>query len=359
MKIKVIMLDYNEDYLGRVLTFFQQQYGDKIDLFTFTENSLFYEFLKNNKVDVCLVDSEIIIEESKIPDRCEIVYLVDTREIENYKGKQAVFKYQKAGQIYKEIVNIASEKVSNVTFKKNGTKAKTVVFTSAKGGVGVTTTALAFSFSKARMGKKVFYLNLETFGDTSLYLNGEGIMTFSDVLFNIKSRKSNILLKMEGAVKTDSSLVDYFETSRNPYDRLEMTEKDQEILIENIIQIKDYDYVVIDTNMILDTAFSQIIMNYATSIVLVSDGSINSNCKLSKLINIFKIWEQKKEQDILGKSYLLYNRYSSTYGKQLEGLPVKLLGGIQKFEKATDKKIIEEISFMEIIKDMEFGGEWQ
>ncbi|MBD5544090.1 MAG: AAA family ATPase [Lachnospiraceae bacterium] len=359
MKIRTVILDHNKDYLGRILTFFQQQYGDKLDLFSFSENSLFYEFFENNKVDVCLVDSEIIIDESKISSQCAIVYLVDTREIENYKGRPTIFKYQKASQIYKEIINIASDKISNVIFRKNDTKVEIVVFTSAKGGVGVTTTALAFSFSKARSGKKVFYLNLETLGDTSLYLNGEGNMTFSDVLFNIKSRKSNILLKMEGAVKTDSSLVDYFESSRNPYDRLEMTKKDQEILIENIIQMKDYDYIVIDTSLILDDAFSQIIMNYATSVVLVSDGTINSNCKLSKLINIFKIWEQKIEQDILGRAYLLYNRYSSTCGKQLEGLPIKLLGGIQKFEKATDKQIINEISFMEIIKDMEFGGEWQ
>lgn len=352
-------MDYNKDYLNRIVTFFQQQYGEKMEVFTFTELKIFYEFCENNKADICLVDWEINVDEDKLNSQSELVYLVDTREVEAFKGRATIFKYQKAGQIYREIINLVSEKLSNVAFKKSGSNVKAIVFTSAKGGVGATTAALAFAFNKAKSGAKVFYLNLEMLGDTSYYFNGEGTMTFSDVLFHIKSRKSNILLKMEGAIRTDASLVDYFETSRNPNDRLEMTEADQKILIEGIVQIKDYDYLVIDTNMTFDGAFHEIIMNFAASIVLVSDGSINSNNKLSKLINIFKVWEQKEEQDILGKTYLLYNRYSSFDGKQLEGLPIKVIGGIPKFERATNKQIIEQISFMDTMRDMEFDGEWQ
>ena len=53
-------------------------------------------------------------------------------------------------------------------------------------------------------------------------------------------------MKIESAVQTDTSGVDFFHTSRNAYDLFELSDEDVKLLVEGISQIEKYKEIVID-----------------------------------------------------------------------------------------------------------------
>lgn len=353
MRIKVVLLEGDQAYLNRIMGVFLQKYADKIEICAFSEKEAFEAYIKVNICNIVLCDWRFFVEEEILPESATLVYLSETAEEDKYKEKRAIGKYQRVSLIYKTILNIASEKMSNVTFHDSNPNIKTIAFISAQGGTGSTTVASAFCMQKAGLGNPVFYLNLEKLGNAGLYLQGAGTtLSMSDVLFHIKSKNNNIIMKMESAVQRDASGVEFFAPYNNPNDALEMTADDQEMLVKSVANMKDYRYLVIDMDLSLDEKMKQICVDFANEIVLVGDGTKTGNDKTMKLVEILQIWEEKFHADILGKTSLIYNRFSSTKGIKLEGLPVRMLGGVPRYENADYKQIVNQIAGLEIFGEL-------
>ena len=81
------------------------------------------------------------------------------------------------------------------------TNCKVLLFTGIEGGTGASSAAAACALYFAQNGKRVLYLNIEKFGSADMFFYGEGQYTMSDIVYNIKSKKSNLSLKLESSVK--------------------------------------------------------------------------------------------------------------------------------------------------------------
>ena len=123
----------------------------------------------------------------------------------------------------------------------------------AQGGAGTSTAAAAWALHLAAQGKKVFYLNLESFGESGLYFEGEGTQDFSDVIFSLKSKKSSLSVKIESSIRTDRSGVQYFEAGENPFDRTELGVEEIERLIRELSAVQEYDVLIVDRELTLDS----------------------------------------------------------------------------------------------------------
>ena len=165
-----------------------------------------------------LIDQEIKLDENKIPQGLTIGYLSRNSGTEEIDGVPSIGKYQKAEAIYKQMISLYAEKAGRISLKKNDIAAKVVLFTSAQGGSGVSAAAAAYALRSAEEKKKIFFLNLEKFGSSDLYFSGEGNLSFSDIIYSLKSKKSNLLLKLESTIQTDPSGVDFFKDCKNAYD---------------------------------------------------------------------------------------------------------------------------------------------
>lgn len=121
-----------------------------------------------------------------------------------------------------------------------------VIFTSPCGGVGTSTVAAACAIAHANMGKKVFYLNLEQCGTTDVFFQAEGNATMSDVIYSLKSRKANLLLKLESCIKQSQEGVSYFSSTKVALDILEISYADIDTLIGNIQGMDNYDEIIVD-----------------------------------------------------------------------------------------------------------------
>lgn len=345
MRIKVAFLEMDSKYLNKVVSALNEKFSNHGEASSFTNPKYLIEYLNENRNAVVLAKEGLPIDFSKIPSETSFAYLVEAYGVAECNGQKAICKYQKVSDLYKDILNVFSEKESN-NYRLQGKKESenVIVFTSPKGGTGCTTTACAYALRKAREGKKVFYLNLEELGTVWMNFTADGKYTMSDVLFTVKSKKANISIKLEMYLQVDKSGVEFFDSCRNPYDIFSMKEENLKTIFEEYLFTKDYDYIVIDTNFVMRDSFKLLITQYATKVICLGNGSANANEKIRKAVGVFQMMEKESECAILNKTLVLYNNMSTRPDCSIIEQPVATLGAINRFGGATQTQIMEEIA---------------
>lgn len=345
LKIKVAIVDTDENYTNHLVRNFQIHYADKLELYVFSTAGQLYNKLQSNRMDVILMDDSLEVEKEYVPEGAAFAYLCKTMDMEEEDGLPAICKFQKTEMIYKQILGIYAENAADVKIQINESLARLVLFVSAQGGSGTSAVAAAYALKCAADKKDVFYLNLELFGSPDLYFSHEGSMSFSDVIYALKSKKSNLSIKMESFMKTDKSGVDYFDTCKNAYDMAELTDKEIGLLLQGIAQMKEYEEIIIDLSGDLSERMLLLMRDYASRIICVSDGSVTGNRKFELFCEMLRVIEQREEKDILGKMALLYNHYRTKTSSQLLEVPIAVLDGIIPcYEGVAGRELVEQIA---------------
>lgn len=352
MKIKVIIIDQDTNYTEHILQAFQMRYSDKVEMRVFSNMESFFSNIREAYADLVLYNSRMELDTTALPDSMAVGCLCEQSGIEEISGVSAICKYQKADILYKSMLGLFAEKASDMKLKTSGNLVYVTLFTSVQGGCGTSTAAAAYALRMAEEGRKILYLNLQKFGSSNLYFSGEGTMSFSDVIYALKSRKSNLPIKMKSALKTDASGVDFFSDCRNAFDMMEL--KDDEIitLIQVIGQMGDYEEVVADLSGDLTERQLKLMQDCADSIIYVCDGTMTGIRKFEKFCETLRVIEERNHVRIMNKMQLLYNRYSSKNSMQMEKLPIGLVGGIHRFENVSGRPLIEHIAKMDILKQV-------
>lgn len=343
IRIRVALLDTDETYSVRLANAFNTYYQDKLEVYSFTDKEIATSFLSNNKIDVFLVDENIDIDILEIPSSCAFGYLTVINSAELVNGQKAICKFQKVDLIYKEILSLFSEVSAYSISNHSSNKSKNVVlFISFAGGTGASTLSASYATRLARHGRKPIYLNLELFGGADGFFEGEGNMGMSDIIYSLKSKKNNLGLKIESAIKKTSIGVYFIDSANIVLDVLELKQDDIFTLINEINALDDYDELIIDINF----KFSDIdveLIRRSDIVVAVTDGSSISNSKTQRCINALQLVEQQKDEKLVAKIKLFYNRFSSTNGKKLTDINVDTVGGAPCYHGSV-KQIVESIS---------------
>lgn len=352
MKLKVAVLDHDLEFLNRLAEAFQKKYEDKIILRMFSDEEAMYESLQRTRVDLILAEQSLKMDISRIASGTVVGCFCEMPDVGEVNGIPAICKFQKVENIYKEIFNIYADYSENIQIKTSNSETRIVLFTSAQGGSGTSTAAAAHALRKAQEGYKIVYLNLEQFGDTDLYFSGSGSMSFSDVIYALKSKNGNLELRLESIIQTDQSGVDFFHTCKNAYDMFELQSDEIETLVSAVSNVKKYDEIVIDISDSSMDRQIKLMKNIVDKIIYVSDGSMTGNKKFEQFCDVIRVLEQRNSFNVLEKMILLYNRYSSKTSKQLKKTAVPVLGGIHRFEGIGEKELIQKISQVEIIGEI-------
>lgn len=352
MKIRLAILDKDENYLIRIVGAFNNRYSDRLIIYSFTDLDTALEGLEKEKIDVFIASEEFHIDTNRIPKKCGFVYFVESSSVESLYDQRTVCKYQKVELMYKEILGIYAEiSSSNKSYRMdNNESGSVIVFMPVSGGVGSSTMAAACAMALVRKGKRVLYLNLEQTGSSSLFFHAEGQYDLNDIIYSIKSKRSNLALKLESAVKQDETGVCFYETPKMALDMVTLTDEDVQHLIKELTVTTSYDYIIIDADFSFDKKSIEI-MKAARNIILVSDGSEISNCKLNRTVSALTIMEESDDRNILSRFMILYNKFSSKSGTTLD-LNMQVLGGAPKYEGATTKQIVERLSVLTIFDSL-------
>lgn len=353
MKIKLAILEKDRSYLARVVSVFGAKYADKLEIYSFTDPEVAVVTVNSSRIDVLLASDAFDVDFTKIPNRCAFAYLVDSLGIDSLNAQRAICKFQKAELIYKQILSVYSEKASSITgFNMTGNESAIIAFCSASGGVGSSTMAAACAVHFAHKGKKVLYLNLEKFGSADGFFSGQGQFDMSDIIFALKSKRTNLPLKLESCVKQASSGVYFYSQTKNALDMMELTTEETLRLISEISLMGEYEYIILDMEFGIDKDTLKI-WRQANTIVLIGDGTIESNVKTERAYSALAILEQGADAPLTNRMYFIYDKVNSKNGQSINISGLKVLGGAPRYSGASSQQIIEQLAVMDIFDGLQ------
>lgn len=344
MRIKLAVLEKDQNYLNRIVNVFGTKYADKFQIYSFTDVNVAFATLETARIEVLLASDAFDIDFSRIPKRCGFAYFIDAVGVDTFNGQRTICKFQKADQIYKQVLSIYSENAGNVSGLKFGDdSSKTIFFQGVSGGVGASTMAAACAVNFAAKGKRTLYLNLEKFGSANVFFEAEGQFDLSDIIFALKSKKANLAMKLESCVKQAHNGVYFYAASKIALDMLELNADDIMRLISEIQLTGSYDYIIVDTDFSMDKE-ALTLYRKGHSIVWVGDGSELSNMKLFRAFQALNTLELNQDSPLTSRLALIYNKFSNKTCKTLNEIEIKNLGGAPRFEHATSRQVLEQLA---------------
>ena len=348
MKIKLAILEKDQSYLNRIVSVFGTKYADKFQIYSFTDLDVAFSTLETAKIEVLVASDAFEIDVNKLPKRCGFAYFVDTADVETLNDQRVICKFQKADLIYKQILSIYSENAGHVSGLKLGDDScKIIFFQPVSGGVGASSMAAACAMNFAAKGKKALYINLERFGDANVFFNAEGQFDMSDVIFALKSKKTNLAMKLESCVKQADNGVFFYSPSKIALDMMELDNDDVMRLVAELQLAGSYDYIIVDADFSIERDALKVFRK-AHTIVWVGDGSELSNVKLFRAFNALNTLEQSADSPLTNRLVLIYNKFSNKTSKMLNEIGIKSIGGAPRFEHATSDQVVEQLASRDV-----------
>lgn len=344
MKYKIAIVDDDELYLSRVCKVFSERYADRLSVYSYSSFDSFNHGKGTNCFDLAIF-SERMIKKEDLPTDVHVAFFVNENDIDKVNGIPAICKYQKHETLLKQIMDLCLEKETMHYTKKSvsGNATKMLYVTSAKGGAGCTTIAVAAAMHFAALGHKVMYLSLEQNSCTNLYFSSAEKVNLSDVIYLLKSKKNNLISRLGNIIQKDVTGVEFFNKARTAFDVSELTYDEISTLLTELRLMGEYDYFIVDSPFRYDET-GRFLCEVADNILLISDGTVVGGEKTMNLQDAIHIWDSQNNAQIQSKIGLIYNRFDTKSGVQPNTLEFNIIGGTPKYSQATEKQIAQQIS---------------
>ena len=351
MKMKLVICTADENYASRFIDYFNVHYGEKMELSQFTDVGLLKEYAQTKNIDICLLGIEMIADGIDVEFGKSVPVILTEERDEDLEIKP-IFKYQKAEYIYKELLNVLADRKTGVKMfrRRDPGQARTYAFCSPSGGAGATTAAIAYAINLAK-SRSVLYLNLQQISNSGIALSGEGNGKFDDVIFALKSKRSNLSMKLESVVRTSKEKVNFFESCENPLDMQELTVDEVKMLLDEVLSCGTYQEVIVD----IDNSLSSIeiaVMEQVDHIICVEGGNEENQMKFMKYFRCLELLEKRNEKELADKVLLFYNKFSNKTSQDISGGMVTVIGGIPRFEGVQMAGIAGRAAVMDVFEDL-------
>ena len=349
MKRKLAILENDIKYLSKLVEEFHEKYPDQFEVYAFTDHEIAFTALKRVKIDIFIADEAFYVNEEKIPEHCSFAYFVGMPDKKSFRGRKAIYKFQSIDFIYIQILKTYFEHLVNVPDAKSENKrCKVISFTSISGGTGSSTVAAACARNYAGKGRKVLYLNLESFGSADVFFDADGKADMSDVVHALRYEKNNFPRRLRECVKQDKSGVFFFSESRTAFDIAELGSDERVLLLAELRLSEDYEYIIVDLDFELGPGFLEI-CKQTDDVIVVGDGTEVSNRKILKAERaVFESGEL--QMDVKERMFLLYNKFDSTSGRTIQKSNMRTIGVIHRFACVTMEQMLSRLSIMGVFE---------
>ena len=296
MKIKLLIATDDSDYGEHLSNFLSERHSSAFDVSLCSNIEHFQNITVSNKFDSALIEPIFAAQ----VDLCNIhlpliLWSHDEKDADVSDNLVKVHKYQRISAITEDILE-SYAKISNGKLPPIGINAKVTACWSPKGGAGTSSVALAYCAEKARTGKDVLYLSLESFSSVPVFFSdsGKSISAIFDVL---EKKEGDISILINGLRrKDDKSSISYFCSPKNYDDVNILSIDDTQALISACSAVTDE--LVIDMSCMCNKRVWQVFQQ-ADNVFLVTDNCMSAMRKLNQFVAQHNIFQQIKPKTIL------------------------------------------------------------
>lgn len=335
MVIKVAIIDRDKEYVHRLYMALNE--FEELNLSVFTEEENFEKTFASTDYHVILFTPQIFDKKFKINKLIMPILLVDdfTKIPDSLNDINKIKKYQRASQIYRELLDIYSLKCKSVGEIWNKDKMNIFSVFSPAGGIGKTTISVVLAEKIAKLGYRTLYLNFEDFPSQNVYFKKEKGKSIAD-LFTTNEEKPNILLKVKSLIHQNNKGVYYFNHFESPNDLYDLTEGEIEELLTQLSQTGLFDVVIIDMNSSIIKQNIKI-FELSKKIVLVDRADSLIELKMQHFVSQTHIMNSSES-----KMLRILNFYSGKESKFITSIPV--IGRVKAIQNTETVELIRSLS---------------
>lgn len=304
----------------------------------FTDEEAYRAYEENNRVDMLLCD-EAVIRDLKEPYKAENICILSEfgLALEGAGDHPAVFKYQAAEQIMKEIVMNYGKRQENAAMNPPEREGRRRIFSvvSPVGGCHSSTFALALAYYYA-LGEKTLFISLDPFFTLPGEKKTPKEKNLTDILYYLEqSQERNILAQIRSSTVKKGNLECVSGVS-HWFDLYDMKPAHMSTILDAIFSADDYVNIVFDVGVI-GAASMEIFL--ASDSIFVPLGTDHSS--------ISKLNEWKRQIQFIGQAQLL-DRIKEIYLPHDEILENEY--GYDQLLKGRVGRLIEESEGMQYIR---------
>ena len=266
-KPRIIIADTDVNYIIPLQLKFVEDFFEKVDLEIIADAQYFDTlFSTPQRAEILIVSEELY---SQAMQRHNISHIFVMNE--QYEEDQTadlninhIFKYTSIKEIFNEITGKSADVLKINSAAKQETQV--ILFYSASGGTGKTTTAMGVSASLTKNYKRVLYINASRLQVFHHMLDNHSSITAADVYAKLASASDNIYSEIKHVVRQE--LFSYLPPFKAALMSLGLNYSIFEKIISSAKKSGDYDFIVVDADITFDEDKATL-LNIADKVIVV------------------------------------------------------------------------------------------
>lgn len=305
-KFNVVIADCDEGYADALSKYLSSWRENDFNVISFTKEELLRKYLDSEIADVLLISPQLMAENLNLSHVQVTIINTPDRIPESLMGYPNINKYQPGDILARELIRIFSENSNDEIIIKNNRSGSVITGVySPIGGIGKTTVSVGLAMQYALKGEKTLFISLEELASYTSLLNCNSSNNFSDLLYFMKQKNKNLMLKIEGLKNCDShSGLYYFSPSSCYKDMQEVTSDEWLELIGYIKNNSAYDRIILDFDSTLNNKNMEL-FNMCNEVILLINGDNMSQSKINQMYNSL---EKVGKKDLHSKVNILFNK---------------------------------------------------
>ncbi len=295
LKDVLVLCDGEEEYAGLMSDFLKMHRELPWEIHTYTAVNTLLE--KENKEDIAmLVVAESVFREEIKALPFKRLIILNESGIVREQNFLNINKYQQAHNVLKKLLEVYAD-IAKVKLPRLTEEYMTKV-------IGVyspvrrcyqTTFALTMSQLLAEE-KRTLYLSFEHYAGNSELLLDIQTKDLADLLYFLNADKDKFGLRMQSMVQQKGKL-DYIPPMRSGQNLLSITVEEWMRLLQNIIELQKYEYIVLDLSESIQGLFD--ILRFCTKVFTLIKEDTIARCKLVQYEQVLELYEY---EDVLQKT---------------------------------------------------------
>lgn len=326
----IVVVDTDDEYLAPLEYKLIEEWENKADIEVITQLKYFNEFFSQPRNIFLLIVNELLYNEKVQKQNCRHVFVLREDEQDSYsiaddKKIRFLFKYSSIKEIYAEIMKDIRVNMEPVPVERT----RLYAIYSVCGGSGKTAAGLGISSALSDLGKRVLYINTETYQDFNFYLEDKNYASPS-FGYALATGERNLAQRMLNELGNEEfEFLRPFEKTPLSY---QITEECYLNLVEQVKGMKKYDAVVLEMSREL-TRSKLKIMEQADKVInicLQTEDGAYKNEKLLQNINwkedqwVFVCNRHKKNEENYLSNQVSLGMYTITEYVEEQDMPMCL-----------------------------------
>lgn len=313
IKLKIIIADSDKGYLNAISKYLSSWNEIDYSVISFNDKELLINFLEDNTVDILLISPSLMSDNINFENVQATIINTPDRIPENMMDFPYINKYQSGDVIARELLGIFSKNSNEeIIIKSNSYESKVIGVYSPIGGIGKTTVSLGIAESYAVNKVRTLFISLEEMASYREILDCNNDNNFSDLLYCIKQKNKNLLMKIEGLKNVDiNTKLNYFSPIECYKDIHDVSGDEIVSMLRYIKANSDYERVVLDFDSNLSDKNIEI-LKACDEVILLAN--IDKIC-LAKIQGLYDNLEKLGIGDINDSVKMVFN--NNTMRKQV------------------------------------------